>query len=88
MSATTCILRHSTAAAQEWNINARQILTEYNHTLQGYTFVEFQGQKSSRYLLKPRNLVYFYSSVQDEGRAKAKDVSKKWVELHQNKNKH
>lgn len=32
-------------------------------------------------LLKSRDLVAFDSSVQDEGRAKAKDVSQQWVEL-------
>lgn len=37
--------------------------------------VEIQGRKRSRYLLKPRYLVAFDSSIQDEGRAEAKDVS-------------
>lgn len=47
--------------------------------------VEIQGRKRSRYLLKPRDLVAFDSSVQDEGRAEAKDVSQQRVELHQKK---
>lgn len=37
--------------------------------------IEIQAQKWSCYLLKSRDLVAFDSSVQDEGRAKAKDVS-------------
>lgn len=44
-----------------------------------------QGQKKSSYLLKPGDFVAFDSSIQDEGRAEAEDVSQQCVELHRRK---
>lgn len=38
-------------------------------------------KKRNRYLLKPRDLVDFDGSVQDEGRSEAEDVSQQGVEL-------
>lgn len=38
-------------------------------------------EKRNRYLLKPRDLVDFDGSVQDEGGAEAEDVSQQGVEL-------